>query len=163
MSAMSAVYIQQRVWHVTRSHDLWHVLSTLKRTITKSTLHVVWRYRILVCTPLTYCAGCTCDFNNPVMLLLTVRWRKYHKVINVDYAHIQHIVEDFIHHLLECGRWVTETEIHNKRFKGPFVCGKCSLPFIAFANSYIVVSPSKIHLREELTTFQLVNKLRNEQ
>ena len=41
MSAMSAVYIQQRVWHVTRSHDLWHVLPTLKRTITKSTLHVI--------------------------------------------------------------------------------------------------------------------------
>ena len=63
MSAMSAVYIQQKVWRVTRSHDRWHVLSTLKRTITKSTLHVVWRYRILVCTPLTYCARCMCDFN----------------------------------------------------------------------------------------------------
>ena len=41
MSVMSAVYIQQRVWRVTRSHDLWHVLPTLKRTITKSTLHVI--------------------------------------------------------------------------------------------------------------------------
>ena len=71
MSAMSADYIEQRVWRVTRSHDLWHVLSTLKRTITKSTLHVVWRYRILVRTPSTYCAGCTCDFNIicPVLLL----------------------------------------------------------------------------------------------
>ena len=49
---------------MTRSHDLWHVLSTLKRTITKSTLHMVWRYCILVRTPSTYCAGCTCDFNS---------------------------------------------------------------------------------------------------
>ena len=67
MSAMSAVYIQQRVWRVTRSHDLWHVLSTLQRTITKSTLHVVWRYRILVRTPSMYCARCTCDFNTLLM------------------------------------------------------------------------------------------------
>ena len=90
---------------------------------------------------------------DPVMLLLIVRWCKYHRVIDVDYAHIRHIVEDFIHHLLECGRRVTETEIHNKRFKGPFVRGKHSLPFIAFVNSHIVVSPSKIHLHEEFATF----------
>ena len=48
---------------------------------------------------------------------------------------------------------VTETEIHNERLEGPFVHGKCSLPFITFTNSHIVVSPSKIHLREEFTTF----------
>ena len=87
------------------------------------------------------------------MLLLVIHCHKYHKVIDVDYTHIRHIVEDFIHHLLECGRQVTEAEIHNKRFEGPFVRGKCSLPFIAFVNSHIVVSPSKIHLREEFTTF----------
>ena len=54
MLAMSAVYIQQRVWCVTRSHDLWHVLHTLKRTITKSTLlHVI--------EGITYlCALCRC-------------------------------------------------------------------------------------------------------
>ena len=42
--------------------------------------------------------------HDPVMLLLIVHWCEYHKVIIVDYAHIRHIVEDFIHHLLECGR-----------------------------------------------------------
>ena len=52
-------------------------------------------------------------------------------------------MEDFIHHLLKCGRQVTETEIHNKRFEGPFVRGERSLPFIAFANSYIVIPPPK--------------------
>ena len=87
------------------------------------------------------------------MLLLIVLFRKYHEVIDVDYAHIRHIMEDFIHHLLECGRQVTETGIHNERFEGPFVCGERSLPLIAFTNSHIVVSPSKIHLREEFTTF----------
>ena len=71
-------------------------------------------------------------------------------------------MEDLIHHLLECGGRVTETKIHNERFEGPLVRGERSLPFVAFANSYIVVPPSKIHLREEFTTFQLVNKLRNE-
>ena len=77
MSAMSTVYIQQRVWRVTRSHDLWHVLFTLKRTITKSTLHMVWRYCILVRTPSTYCTGCTCDFNNNMShthSLVRARW-----------------------------------------------------------------------------------------
>ena len=63
MSAMSAVYIQQRVWHVTRSHDLWHVLPTLRRTITKFYTTHDWRYCILVCTLSMYCAGCMCDFN----------------------------------------------------------------------------------------------------
>ena len=58
-------YIQQRVWHVTRSHDLWHVLPTLKRIITKSTLYLGWRYHILVHTLLMYCTGCMCDFNTP--------------------------------------------------------------------------------------------------
>ena len=70
-------------------------------------------------------------------------------------------MEDLVHHFLERGMRVTETEIHNERFEGPFVRGKCNLPFIAFANSHIVISPLKIHLREEFTTFQLVNKLRN--
>jgi len=37
---MSAVYIQQIVWCVTVTCDMWHVTSTLKRTITKSTL--IW-------------------------------------------------------------------------------------------------------------------------
>ena len=70
-------------------------------------------------------------------------------------------MEDFVHHLLKCGGRVTETEIHYERFEGPFVRGERSLPLVAFANSYIVVPPPKIHLREEFTTFQLVNKLRN--
>ena len=52
-------------------------------------------------------------------------------------------MEDLIHHLLKCGRQITETKIHNERFEGPFVCGKCSLPFIAFVNSHIIVSPPK--------------------
>ena len=87
-----------------------------------------------------------------VMLCLIVLFHKYHKVIDVNYTHIQHIMKDFIHHLLECGRQVTETEIHYERFEGPFVYGKCSLLLIAFANLHIVVSPSKIHLHEEFTT-----------
>jgi len=37
---MNTVYIQQTLWCVTVMHDMWHVTSTLKRTITKSTL--IW-------------------------------------------------------------------------------------------------------------------------
>ena len=62
------------------------------------------------------------------MLLLVVRFHKYHEVIDVDYAHIQHIMEDLVHHLLECDGRVTEIEVHNKRLEGPFVRGECSLP-----------------------------------
>jgi len=37
---MNAVYIQQTLWRVTVMRVVWHVTSTLKRTITKSTL--IW-------------------------------------------------------------------------------------------------------------------------
>jgi len=41
------------------------------------------------------------------------------------------------------------------------VCYKHSFPLIAFANPHIVIAPLKIHLHEELTTLELVNKLRD--
>ena len=37
---MNAVYILQTLWRETVTRDVWHVTSTLKRTITKSTL--IW-------------------------------------------------------------------------------------------------------------------------
>ena len=37
-----------------------------------------------------------------------------------------------------------------------------SFPFVAFLDLDVVIAPAKIHLCEELTTLQLVNKLREQ-
>ena len=73
-----------------------------------------------------------------------------HDVVNINNYDVLHVGEDFIHHGLECSRGVAETEEHDGGFEGSSVADECCFPFVAFFNLYVVVSPSKVYLREVL-------------
>src|SRR5882672_2146190 len=57
--------------------------------------------------------------------------------------------EDSVHHHLESGRGVGQTEEHHHWFEEPFVGDEGCFPLIAIPNSYIVVSPSYIEFSEQ--------------
>ncbi|SRR6266542_1770351 len=68
-------------------------------------------------------------------------------------------VEDVVHHRLEGGRAIGETEEHNERFEEASVHSKCSLPLVTFLDANIVEPPSNVELGEVLCSSELRNEL----
>jgi hypothetical protein len=101
----------------------------------------------------------TCD-----SVVLFHRLCKDEDVIQVDTDHTlgDEILENVIHHGLEGGRAVSETEEHHQRFKESSVGVECSLPFITFLDTNIVVPPSDIQLGEVSCTSETIDKVGNE-
>jgi hypothetical protein len=64
-------------------------------------------------------------------------------------------MENVIHHCLEGGRAISESEEHDERFKESAVGPKSSLPFISGLNANIVEAPADIQLSEVLCTMEL--------
>ena len=62
------------------------------------------------------------------------------------------VLEDIVHHGLECCWTVGESEEHDKRFKEATVCAKGSLPLITILYPHIVESPPHIQLGEVFRT-----------
>ena len=71
--------------------------------------------------------------------------------IAYDLTIVDEILEDIIHHCLECCRGVTQSEEHDGWLKQSLVSSKCSLPLIPFLDPHIVESPSEIEYGEELS------------
>ena len=65
------------------------------------------------------------------------------------------VLEDIIHHGLECCWTVGESEEHDKRFKEATVCAKGSLPLIATLYPHIVEPPLHVQLGEVFCTSEL--------
>src|SRR5260221_5954154 len=53
-------------------------------------------------------------------------------------------VEDVIHHGLEGGRWVAQSEEHDKWLKESSVCGEGCLPLISFFETDVVEAPVEV-------------------
>ena len=85
-----------------------------------------------------------------------------HDVINVNDYDVVHVRENLVHHGLECGGGVAESEEHDGGFIGSSVADERCFPFITFLNLYVVVFPPKVYLREVLRSLELVDKLRDE-
>ena len=85
-----------------------------------------------------------------------------HDVINVDNYGIFHVSKNLIHHSLEHGQGVAESEEHDSGFVGSSVADECGFPFVTFLDPNIVVSPLKVYLREVLQSLELVNELQDE-
>jgi hypothetical protein len=62
---------------------------------------------------------------------------------------------------LEGGRRVCETKEHDHWFEKSFVGNECGFPFISFLDSYIVVSPSDVHLCKILHLLEFIEKVWN--
>jgi hypothetical protein len=80
-------------------------------------------------------------------------------VVEVDTDDVFHdeVLENVVHHGLEGGEGVNESEKHHQGFKEAMVHLKCCLPFVAFLHAYIVVLPSYVKLCEVLCTLKLVD------
>ena len=86
-----------------------------------------------------------------------------HNVINVDNYNVFHVGKNLVHHGLKHGGRVAESEEHDGGFVGSSVADERCFPFIAFLNSYVIVTPLKVYLREVLQSLELVDKLQDEQ
>src|SRR5713101_2589259 len=75
---------------------------------------------------------------------------------------VNKILEEFIHHRLECCRGVGKTKEHHQGFEHPFVCFEGSFPLITFLDLSIVVPPLYIKLSEDLCVFQFIDDIGNE-
>ena len=73
------------------------------------------------------------------------------------------VLEDIIHHGLECCQTVGESEEHDKRFKEATVCVNGSLPLTTILYPYIVEPPLHIQLGEVFHALELGNEFQNDQ
>src|SRR5712672_921245 len=71
-------------------------------------------------------------------------------------------LEDGVHHGLEGGGGVGHSEEHNRRFVKSFVSDEGGLPFVAFSNAHVVVSPPDVKLCKEFLHSDAVDQLGNE-
>ena len=85
-----------------------------------------------------------------------------HDVVNVNDYDVVHVRKDFVHHSLERGGGVAESEEHDSGFVGSSMTDECCFPFITFLDLHIVVPPPKVYLREVLRSLELVDELQNE-
>ena len=96
------------------------------------------------------------------LVLRQVALGEDHDVVNVDNDHVLHVGEDLVHHGLEGGRGVAKSEEHDSWLKGSAMTYKCSLPFISFLDTDVVVTPPEIDLREVLRSLEFVDELGDE-
>ena len=73
-----------------------------------------------------------------------------HDVINVNNYVVVHVSKDLVHHGLEHGGGVAESEEHDGRFVGSSVADECCFPFITFFDPHVIVTPPKVYLCEVL-------------
>jgi hypothetical protein len=85
-------------------------------------------------------------------------------VIEVYTHHTFHneILENVIHHGLEDGGRVSESEKHHQRFVETVIGMKCCLPLITCLHLHILVPPPHIKLSEELCMPKLIHQFGNE-
>ena len=75
--------------------------------------------------------------------------------IAYDLAVVDEILEDIIHHCLECHGGVTQSEEHDGWLKQSSVSSECSLPLIPFLDLHVVESPLEIKYSEELSIVEV--------
>jgi hypothetical protein len=81
---------------------------------------------------------------------------------NSDDSFHDEVLEDVVHHSLEGGGRISESEKHHQGFKKSAIHTKCCLPLIAFLHLNIVVTPSYVELRKVFCTTKLVDEFRDE-
>ena len=76
--------------------------------------------------------------------------------IDGDLSGVDEVSEDVVHYRLERRRRVCQSEEHDCWFKQSSVRSECRFPFVSLFDSYVVVSPSYVELREDFRPFEMV-------
>jgi hypothetical protein len=82
--------------------------------------------------------------------------------VNTDGSFHDEVLEDVVHHCLEGGGRVSESEKHHQGFEESAIHTKRCLSLITFLHLNIVVTPSHIELRKVFRTAKLVDKFQDE-
>ena len=69
-----------------------------------------------------------------------------------DFAAVDELMKDVVHHCLERRRGVAQSEEHDSWFKQASVSSKHGLPLIAFLDLHVVEPPLEVEHSEELST-----------
>ncbi|KAG6884471.1 hypothetical protein C0993_010753, partial [Termitomyces sp. T159_Od127] len=72
------------------------------------------------------------------------------------------VLEDFVHHCLEGGQAIGESEEHNERFKQSPDGSKGSFLLILLLSAHVVVTPPDIQFDEVLSLPKVIDDLKNE-
>src|ERR1700677_2596253 len=75
---------------------------------------------------------------------------------------VNEVLQDGVHHCLERGGGIGESEEHDRRFKAASVHSEGGFPFGSFFDSKIVITPPKIHFGEVFRTSEFVDKFGDE-
>src|SRR5260221_62382 len=78
-----------------------------------------------------------------------------------DFAMINELMKDVVHHHLECCRGVAQSEEHDSWFEQALVSLECSLPFITLLDLHIVEPPVEVKYGEELSTMEVGQDIRD--
>jgi hypothetical protein len=82
--------------------------------------------------------------------------------VNTDDSFHDEVLEDVVHHSLEGGGRVSESEKHHQGFEESVIRMKRCLPLIALLHPNIVVTPSYVELHKVFHTVKLVDKFQDE-
>ena len=79
--------------------------------------------------------------------------------INTTFALMNHVSEEHLHHAHK-GSWqIAQIKVHDGGLKEAFQHEEGSFPFMAFLNTYVVVSPDNVHLGEQFSIFEHIEKI----
>ena len=82
--------------------------------------------------------------------------------VNTDDTERDEVVEDFVHHGLEGGGAVGQSEVHDEGFEQAAVGAKRRFPLVAFADANVVVAPADVELREVFRAFETMDEVVDE-
>src|SRR5258708_21886935 len=79
-----------------------------------------------------------------------------------DFAMVNELMKDVVHHHLEHCRGVAQLEEHDSSFKQGLVILECGLSLIALLDLHVVEPPAEVEYGEELGTTEAGQDIRNE-
>ena len=77
--------------------------------------------------------------------------------VNDDFLVDNQILEDLVHHGLECCWAVCKAEEHDEGFEQSAICPERGFPFVAFLDTDVVVSPADVKLGEVASSSEVTN------
>src|ERR1700761_9355090 len=89
---------------------------------------------------------------------------EYQDVIQIHHNHSfgDQVIEDVVHHGLECGRAIAQSEEHDQRLEKSVIGLERCLPLVPLFHPDIVKPPTDIQFSEILCSLKLVNELGDE-